>query len=66
MRQKAEEEAVEYDKRNTRKTDVTSRTEGVEAVQHVPFNLPANASCSRKQLSQTQHASWDTPNPCSR
>jgi len=39
---------------------------GAEAVQHVPFNLPENASCSRKQLSQTQLASWDTPNPCSR
>lgn len=42
------------------------RNSEVGAAQRVPFNLPEDASCNKTQLPQTQPASWDPQNPCSR
>jgi len=56
MRQKPEEEAVEYDKRNTRKTDVTSWTEGglkpFSTFRSIclKMHLAAESSCRRHSL----------------
>ena len=56
MRQKPEEEAVEYDKRNTRKTDVTSWTEGglkpFSTFRSIclKMHLAAESSCRRHDL----------------